>query len=318
MPSGKALHRAIPTLGLSVAVLVLVAIGFSSYTSLREAEESAQSVEHTHVVLRTLEQIVANVADAESARRGYALAGDEELLVTFEPALQNVLDATADVIALVRDNPAQERRMRNLRPSVERRVVLLRESLAQTRAAHGQKVGVSREGTGLTVVIRRSVDQLVAAEQQLLDARVNDAKAHTASALRILVVGTGTSVLLAVLAVLLLQREVRRSTRSENDLALLLMLGELLEACRDMGEAQDVIGRLGPRFFPDDAGAVFLFHASRNLVERKVTFGDGALLRGTSVFAPDECWALRRGQMHELESGSAVQCACQKPRCACR
>ena len=55
------------------------------------------------------------------------------------------------------------------------------------------------------------------------------------------------------------------------------------------------------------SGAVFLFNAPRTLVEAASLWGE--LSPAEMVFAPDDCWALRRGRAHGLaELQSGFQC----------
>jgi diguanylate cyclase (GGDEF)-like protein len=81
------------------------------------------------------------------------------------------------------------------------------------------------------------------------------------------------------------------------ELETLNQLGEWLQACTTVEEAHDVIGRLVGHLFPGMAGTVGVISASRNLVDTVATWG--VLPAGEEgIFAPDECWALRRGQPH--------------------
>lgn len=87
-------------------------------------------------------------------------------------------------------------------------------------------------------------------------------------------------------------------------ISLLGQMGELLQSCNTTEEAYLVIRQSVQKLFPADSGAVFLFNASRTLVESAALWGDTP--PAEMVFAPDECWALRRGRVHglaEIQSG---------------
>ena len=86
------------------------------------------------------------------------------------------------------------------------------------------------------------------------------------------------------------------------EINLLNEMGELLLACRTLDEAYTVITQLAGKLFPEAAGALCVISPSRNLVEAVVTWGEAQV---TPVFAPDECWALRRGRIHAVTSGQA-------------
>jgi diguanylate cyclase (GGDEF)-like protein len=61
-------------------------------------------------------------------------------------------------------------------------------------------------------------------------------------------------------------------------------------------EVLTVVASFGSRLFGDFSGGLFLQNESRSVVEAMAAWGDRTL--GDQVFAPDDCWALRRGRRH--------------------
>ena len=102
-----------------------------------------------------------------------------------------------------------------------------------------------------------------------------------------------------------LYEEVReageRLAQRSRELDLLNRMGELLQACVAEDEAYEVVGRFAGDFFPRYAGAVFVTSASRNVVEARAHWATTPTADWT-IFKPDECWALRRGRPHLVES----------------
>jgi diguanylate cyclase (GGDEF)-like protein/PAS domain S-box-containing protein len=91
------------------------------------------------------------------------------------------------------------------------------------------------------------------------------------------------------------------------EISLLGQMGEMLQSCNTTDEAYLVVRQSIQKLFPTDSGAVFLFNASRTLVEAAALWGETPPVE--MVFAPDECWALRRGRVHGLaEIQSGFQC----------
>ena len=92
-----------------------------------------------------------------------------------------------------------------------------------------------------------------------------------------------------------------------NELDLLNRMGELFQACLSLEEAYAVIGRLAPRLFPTEAGAVLALSSSRNQIEVITTWGAESV--DADVFPPEACWALRNGRPHVVEdTGEGVLC----------
>jgi diguanylate cyclase (GGDEF)-like protein/PAS domain S-box-containing protein len=87
--------------------------------------------------------------------------------------------------------------------------------------------------------------------------------------------------------------EAEQRTR---DIVLLNEMGELLQACTSAPEAHRVVGDMAPLLFPGSTGALCTQNPSRTIVETVAAWGPGEA--GTRVFAPDDCWALRRGRLH--------------------
>ena len=79
---------------------------------------------------------------------------------------------------------------------------------------------------------------------------------------------------------------------------------DLLQACPNTEEACLVIGDQLGKFFPDDSGILYLFHASRNILDRASSWGP--VLSDPLVFKPDDCWGLRRGRMHIVETDISI------------
>jgi diguanylate cyclase (GGDEF)-like protein len=78
-------------------------------------------------------------------------------------------------------------------------------------------------------------------------------------------------------------------------------MADLLQACSSSTEAYRIIGQFGAHLFPNQAGALYIYGASRNLVNKVATWNDPLL--DEASFEPDDCWALRRGQPHIIEPG---------------
>jgi diguanylate cyclase (GGDEF)-like protein/PAS domain S-box-containing protein len=90
-----------------------------------------------------------------------------------------------------------------------------------------------------------------------------------------------------------------------DQMTMLNDMAALLECCATTKEACAVVGQSAKKFFPEaSSGTLYTFKASRNLVEAAVSWGSAPAME--PVFAPEGCWALRRGQPHWSESGEVI------------
>ena len=89
---------------------------------------------------------------------------------------------------------------------------------------------------------------------------------------------------------------------------LLNEMGNLLLTPLSAEEAFSIIKQYGPQLFPIDSGELFVYRASRNVLDGVAAWGEP--LGWEHWFAPEECWALRLGKLHQVnDSRSALACA---------
>jgi diguanylate cyclase (GGDEF)-like protein/PAS domain S-box-containing protein len=103
-----------------------------------------------------------------------------------------------------------------------------------------------------------------------------------------------------------LRESLQQREQRSREIALLIEMGELLQACKNQQEAEGVIGKYARRLFPEEYGAVCLLSASRDIVEPVVTWGSHPVAQ--QAFLPDDCWALRRGKPHLMSEAEPFPC----------
>jgi diguanylate cyclase (GGDEF)-like protein/PAS domain S-box-containing protein len=99
--------------------------------------------------------------------------------------------------------------------------------------------------------------------------------------------------------------ELEQRTKEIN---LLSEMGSLLQSCNGVGEAYVAISNAAEQLFPKWSGALCVTSASRTTVETVADWG--MAVPGERVFAPDDCWALRRGQPQSFRRGEKAS-ACR-------
>lgn len=101
-----------------------------------------------------------------------------------------------------------------------------------------------------------------------------------------------------------LLRSVQELEQRTEEITRLSEMVDLLQSCRSVEEAYAVIARSVPKIIPAAPGALGIISSSRNLAEIVATWGNAGL--GERVFAPEDCWALRRGRTHFVEGAQSV------------
>ena len=104
-----------------------------------------------------------------------------------------------------------------------------------------------------------------------------------------------------------LDRLVNELQLRTTQMTLLNEMGDLLQCSSSSTEAHTIVAQTARKLLvASTAGALYVFKSSRNLLEVVAPWGEWSVSR--QPFAPDSCWALRRGQPHWSESpgGSAI------------
>lgn len=108
-----------------------------------------------------------------------------------------------------------------------------------------------------------------------------------------------------------LHETIAELERVSQELALVGELGDMLHSCRTREEATEVIMPSLRRLFPAESGALYIMNSSQDRVEVASKWGEEPLNSSTEpYFAPDACWALRRGRAHVVEDPrTQIRCA---------
>lgn len=101
---------------------------------------------------------------------------------------------------------------------------------------------------------------------------------------------------------------LEESEQRTREASKLTELVDILQSCHTTEEACRIIGNTLPTTLSSPSGVLYLTNSSRNIVEAVGTWGD--TLDTEKTFAPDDCWALRRGKIHQvIDSTSPLLCA---------
>ena len=95
--------------------------------------------------------------------------------------------------------------------------------------------------------------------------------------------------------------------RRDAEMKSLIRLNDLLQSCTIQTEAYRVVGLMAKELFTGDCGGLAISHGRDQHLETVAQWGNEMPLE--SSFSLDDCWAIRRGQLHEV-SNLAVDLLC--------
>lgn len=89
----------------------------------------------------------------------------------------------------------------------------------------------------------------------------------------------------------------------DREMQLLNHMNDLLQSCVTLEEAYQVINLTAGELFPGQSGCLAILHARDEPFAVVARWGTEAIMEAT--FSLDDCWALRRGQLHEVVNPQA-------------
>ncbi|RPE81319.1 diguanylate cyclase [Vulcaniibacterium tengchongense] len=313
-----------------LAVALLGAVGLAMVLSIREFTRKTDRVEHSYQVMAAAEAVRSAVRSVESDARGFRLSNRSADVAQFMATTPQVHAHAAELVALTRDNPAQNERSRRLQGLAAQRLRSLQRLVeAPVQADANARLTVFGGGYELMQRINALTDEILIEERELLRQR-NAAAAEQANLLTAIVVA-GIVLPLVLLGALMwgLARENRRSAALEREARktlrelaesleqrgrlseqrrLLGVYAGLLQSSQTLDEAMAVTVRTLTELLPGAGGRCYVLRASQNQAETAARFG-AEVVPSDDPLHPDSCWALRRGQPHHSGPGAGhVRC----------
>ncbi len=201
-------------LGLGLALFLLVLISFVTFNSVDQFESSSKLVDHTHLVIKQINQIVSNVKDAESSQRGYLITSDESFLQEHHDIVVELPDELSKLRYLTRDNPEQQKTINTLEELIDKRMKTLRlgiDMLADRGEISSEEVTglVGGSGKQAMLQLRGHADYMIAVEDKLLDERAQLVEAKASSTKLWILFGNFVAITLLLSALWLIMLEIK-------------------------------------------------------------------------------------------------------------
>lgn len=163
--------------GALLLLLLFLAGGITGGWVLRDGVAQRQLLDHTHIVIETVQTAESGVLEAIGERNLALSSGSAQTVANMDAALVRAVQAAQDAVALTADNPPQQSRCQTLLEGVLRLDAQLRDSLRlRDRPAPPDVAALAREAGQLRRGLLLISGDIVATERQLLAARMQDAE----------------------------------------------------------------------------------------------------------------------------------------------
>jgi signal transduction histidine kinase len=214
---GDRLTRARIIAAAALVLLLALAAGFGWWFALSVSAARVR-VEHSHLVARATDGVLAELLNAETGQRGFLLTGREDYLQPFTAAAPAVAGAIAQLRALTADNPAQGERLTRLDRLAQAKLGELRHAIELRRSSGLDAViAVVNNDQGKRAMddIRGVLAQMRAEEARLLDERSAAAANADDNFLRAGIIGVVLALVAFVYGAYLL-RQAEREIQSKS------------------------------------------------------------------------------------------------------
>jgi PAS domain S-box-containing protein len=211
-------------LGFSIALAFLGAIGIVSYLSVVRLTDNSALVTKSHVVMSSIDALVATTWEAESAQRGYIITGEEPFAAEYTRASGRVEGLVQQLRDAVSKVPAQVQRADALSEVVRRRIAQSSAILEVRRSGGMEAVqrrlaqSAATPGASLQARIRELAHDMKSAEIRLLNGREDDARDSVRVTQSVIVGGSALAVLCLGLALIAIRRDIAGRERAEAEL----------------------------------------------------------------------------------------------------
>nr|WP_205512630.1 CHASE3 domain-containing protein [Rhodopseudomonas sp. BR0M22] len=233
---------------LSLSFAVLVAVSLASVYWLQKAREDNAWVAHTLEVQNQIALVQLQLRRAESAERGYVLTGQDDLIQQFNEAAPDVMPRLLQLRGFVADNDVQ-------RPLIEQAIVSAQSRLERfgnvialakdNRAEEARELLRDDAGRRAMNELSDALGKMRAEENRLFSERTSEADRSQALATIITTTGSGLVLVLAGLSIFLVRRSAR--ARDEAEIQLrdnnLNLEATVQERTADLREANEEIQR---------------------------------------------------------------------------
>jgi PAS domain S-box-containing protein len=220
-PGGETVLKRKVQLAFGSAIVILLVVGAVSYRGIFLSTESDRWVRHTHEVLESLENLVADMERIESSDRGFALTGEVVYLESYRASVLSAGHDAAAVRALTMDNPKQQLQIPALEGLMAQKIqlgevaILLRRTKGVEAAA--EAIGSGR-GQRVMADYLGIVSKIQDEELRLLLLRNVESNRRRAQTKTVLLFGTVLGVLIAVGAGWMVSRDIAARGLAEDAL----------------------------------------------------------------------------------------------------
>ncbi|MGH8753097.1 MAG: CHASE3 domain-containing protein, partial [Burkholderiales bacterium] len=274
-------------LGYGLTILLIaanIAISVVAYQNTNKLVAAHDVAAELHKTLKTADEVLQLLTDAETGQRGYLITGEEHYLEPYNVSVTSIAKKLKQLNSGHRAVAVQH--LDSLNTLVNAKIGELNETIALRRKAGFEatvKTVPMDKGKASMDVIRHVIGEIVQQEKDLL-ANSNET-AHMSSRNMYVAFAVGALLTMLLLASIFytayrdlsqraqdqralkdlhdrLENGTRLLQQREHEKVVLGQMSGVLQSCMNVKEAYNAIAQFGKRLFPGEAGVFFVMHDS--------------------------------------------------------
>ncbi len=287
--------------GFLLSISVLLLIGYASYKNGEHAAESVGWIEHTHVVIETLDRVLADVREAESEARGFIISGDESYLSPFHETSQSGLLHLKKLRSLIADNRAQLKRVSALDSLISQKLTRLNSGVEKRKGESSMAMAMApHTGVGKRLMddIQSRIREMQDVEGVLLVQRTQQLLDQTSLSRLVDILGSFGAITMLAGLYFLLRTEMRTRNSAQAEMRRANnFLNAVLENIPNMIFVKDATDLRFVRF--NKAGEELLGYKKSDLIGKNDY--DFFPKEQADVFVNNDRAVLRKGQLLDIK-----------------
>lgn len=205
--------------GLTSSLIVIVSLsGYYSAFRLREANHKEL---HAKKVLTKLEEVLAEITDAETGQRGYLLTGKPRYLEPYKKAIDKVEDDLKQLQALTADNLYHQKKLDIVVPLIDEKFTELQQTI-NVRNQQGLDAALeivnTNQGKLIMDQIREVFSKMKAEEERLFQARAQRTQGTVHTTIWIFSIGLAFDLGILVFVYSHIYREIHQRLQAQDQL----------------------------------------------------------------------------------------------------
>ena len=187
-------------IGFGLSLLFLVCISVASFISIQNLFKSSDLVDHSKLVVKSLESALSIMKDAETGQRGYLLTNNQVFLEPYKGSYQRAIKTIDEFQRLTRDNPQQQSNGASIKNVLVNRLNILQQLIDKNRSGKAITATDLAAGKIAMDALRAAINKAEIEEDSLLRNRVGQLDRFTSLTPVFLVLATLASILISAAA----------------------------------------------------------------------------------------------------------------------